>query len=482
VDVKLPARLLSRIPVARRPTAAWIETAFLVLLVPLCGMWLNPTDPLFVRTAFPWAILAPLVAALRYGFAPGFGAAAALAFLTVAGWKGLVPLRIPAGELSAERTVGLLLAGMLAGEFSGLWRRRMEALERVHAHQRLRFESFLRSYQALRLSHELLESRLGGASPTLREALRALGDLPLARPDALAQRILELCATFAQVRQGAIFLAGAADGPLPSAPTAALGPAPELADPIVAEALRRREVVAFDSALAATAGARSPSVVLAAPLEDVEGRLWGVLAVTDLPFAAYDNAGAEPRLAGTPARFAALAGHLADRLAFGAPAELAEGRQAEGVQAFARRLRRAAHDRRAHGIPSGVVQLAFDTQPGKDGKDGKSAPALAETIARQRRVTDHVLTARRRDGRAIVTLLLPMTDDLGVARYLGRVEAAVREATGASLSEAGVSVVQRAAIDDTSRIAALDLDGETAVALAQDQDDDEPAPRETARR
>jgi hypothetical protein len=125
------------------------------------------------------------------------------------------------------------------------------------------------------------------------------------------------------------------------------------------------------------------------------------------------------------------------------------------------------------------VQLAFDAQPGKD---GKSAPALAETIARQRRVTDHVLTARRRDGRAIVTLLLPMTDDLGVARYLGRVEAAVREATGASLSEAGVSVVQRAAIDDTSRIAALDLDGETAVALAQDQDDDEPAPRETARR
>jgi hypothetical protein len=459
VELTLPARLLSRLPVARRPTVAWIETALLVLLVPLCGMWLNPADPLFVRSAFPWAILAPLLAGLRYGFAPGFGAAAALGFLSVAAWKGAIPLRLPAGELSAERTVGLLLAGMITGEFSGLWRRRMEALERLHAHQRLRFESFVRSYQTLRLSHDVLESRLGGASPTLREALRALADLPVAEPEPLAQRILELFATFAQVRQGAIFLATAPDGSLPATPTALLGPAPELTDPIVAEALKRREVVAFDSAVAATAVAGAQAVVLAAPLEDVEGRLWGVLAVTELPFAAYAD--------GAPARFAALAGHVADRVAFGAPGQLTDERHADGAQAFARQLRRAAYDRRAHGIPSGVVQLAIEAKGG----------ALAETIAKQRRVTDQVLTGRRRDGRAVVTLLLPMTDDLGVARYLGRVEAAVREATGGSLAEAGVTVVQRASIDDGNRIAALDLDGET-VALGHD----EPAPRETARR
>jgi hypothetical protein len=443
-------RLLSRIPVAQRPAAVWIETALVVLLVPVLGIWLNPADPLFVRTGFPWAVLAPLVAGLRYGFGPGFGAAAALGFVTVAAWKGIVPLHFPAGELSAERTVGLLLCGMITGEFSGLWRRRIEAIESQHAHQRLRFESFVRSYQALRISHDLLESRVGGAAPTLREALRALGDLPAgkdARPDALAQPILQLFATFAQVRQGAIFLTAEPGGPLSARPAAHLGPAAQLDDPLIEEALRRHQVVAFDSALGATTTAgRSHAVVLAAPLEDVEGRLWGVLAVTDLPFSAYD--------AEAPARFAALAGHVADRLAFHAPERLGADDGAENVQAFERRLRRAAHDRRAHGLASGVVQLAIE---------GKRAAEIAETIARQRRVTDQVLTWRRRDGRTTVTLLLPMTDDVGVARYLGRVEAAVRQVTGASLAESGVRILQHTAIDDGDRMAALELDGETAV-------------------
>jgi hypothetical protein len=461
VDVRVP--LLSRIPVARRPAAVWIEIALLVLLVPALGLWLNPTDPLFVRSAFPWAVLVPLVAGLRYGFAPGFGAAAALVFAMVAAWKGALPLHIPANELPAQRTVGLLLAGMITGEFSGLWHRRIEALESVHAHQRLRFESFVRSYQALRISHDLLEGRLGGAAPTLRDALRALADLPAEGPgsEALGPRILELFTTFAEVRQGALFLAAEPGGPLSAKPAAALGAAPELTDPLVEEALRRREVVAFDSAVsAATSTARPQAVVLAVPLEDVEGRVWGLLAVTDLPFAAF---GAE-----APARFAALAGHVADRLAFEAPGRPTDDRHAEGVLAFTRRLRRAAHDRRVHGLASGVVQFAVE---------GKRAAELVETIAGQRRVTDQVLTSPARDGRSIVTLLLPMTDDIGVARYLGRVETAVRAATGGSLSDSGVRVVQHAAIDDTDRIAALDLAGEPPLTRGSD----DPARREAAR-
>jgi hypothetical protein len=456
VELTLRSRLLSRIPAARRPAAVWIETAILVLLVPALGLWLNPADPLFVRSGFPWAVLAPLLAGLRYGFGPGFGAAAALAFVTLGAWKGILPLSFPAGELSAERTVGLLLCGMITGEFSGLWRRRIEAIESLQAHQRVRFDSFVRSYQALRVSHDLLESRLGGAAPTLREALRALGDLPAGKdlgPAALGDRILGLFATFAQVRQGALFLVEEPGGPLSDLPAARLGPAPEPDDPLIAQALRTHEVVGFGSAVEATrAGDRARAVVLAAPLEDVEGRLWGVLAVTDLPFSAYD--------AEAPGRFAALAGHVADRLAFHAPERPAEARRDDEVAAFTRRLRRAAHDRRAHGLASGVVQLSVE---------GSRAAEVAEAIARQRRVTDQVLTFRRHDGRAMVTLLLPMTDDLGVARYLGRVETAVREVTGASLAEAGVRVLRHGAIDDQDRIGALELDGES---FAADGDDD----------
>ena len=253
--------------------------------------------------------------------------------------------------------------------------------------------------------------------------------------EALARQILDLFATFAQVRQGAVFLAAEPDTPLPAKATAALGAAPELSDPIVEEALRQRELVAFDSAVVATkAGARPGTVVLAVPLEDVEGQRWGVLAVSDLPFSAY---GAEAR-----ARIAALAGHVADLLACGAPRRLAGPHHEESVDGFTRRLRRAAHDRRTHGIASGVVQFSLE---------GNRAPALAAAIVRQRRVTDAVLTSRRRDGRETVTLLLPMTDDIGVARYLGRVETVVREATGVALREAGVKIVAHVGIDASDR-------------------------------
>ena len=70
--------------------------------------------------------------------------------------------------------------------------------------------------------------------------------------------------------------------------------------------------------------------------------------------------------------------------------------------------------------------------------EGNRAGALAAAIVQQRRITDAVLASRRRDGCETVTLLLPMTDDIGVARYLGRIETVVREATGVALREAGV--------------------------------------------
>jgi hypothetical protein len=235
-----------------------------------------------------------------------------------------------------------------------------------------------------------------------------------------------------------VFLAPAPGEPVAEEAAARLGAEPALADPIIQAALRDRAVVGFESPLAAVRA--GGAVVLAAPLEDVEGRLWGVLAVTDLPLAAHD--------AGTPARFAALAGHVADRLAFSAPGRLAAERREEDAQSFARSVRRAVLDHRQHGLASGVVQFAVE---------GKRAAELAEAIARQRRVTDRVLRAGGGEGRTTVTLLLPMTDDIGRARYLGRVEGMVRDLTGTTMAEAGVRLLEHAAVSDLDRMGTLEL-------------------------
>jgi len=43
---------------------------------------------------------------------------------------------------------------------------------------------------------------------------------------------------------------------------------------------------------------------------------------------------------------------------------------------------------------------------------------------------------------------LPLTDEIGIARYLARVEAQVRARTGSSLGDSGIEVVYRASVDD----------------------------------
>ena len=47
-------------------------------------------------------------------------------------------------------------------------------------------------------------------------------------------------------------------------------------------------------------------------------------------------------------------------------------------------------------------------------------------------------------------MLLPLTDEIGIARYLARVEAQVRARTGSSLGDSGIEVVYRASVDDES--------------------------------
>jgi CBS domain-containing protein len=503
-------------------------------LVPLVGLVIHREDPLFVRAAFPWGLLVPVLVALRYGFAPGFVAAAGSVFLMVAAWRQLVPLRFPLQRFPAELAVGTILVTMLAGEFSDAWTRRLAALERAEAHGRRRFEGFARAYQVLRLSHEELEARASTGTASLREGLRAvreMGELvdlawhgpDLPTPDLvatgerehehehergggyarghegdrlpgrdgdddrppradgrgpeapapawpLARAILELFVNHAEVRLASVFLRdGRSDDGAPPAlgrPLAAFGEEVAASDPLVVEAWRRREAVGFDSLAdaarasvglgmgpggraeggmapgdaAASGGGLGPrtGLVLAIPLVDVDGGLWGLVAIRDVPFAAYSPAHRQ--------RMVVLAGHVADLLAFG---RAADGAREASRRTFTRELRRAVHDQRVYGIDAAMVRLRV-TAGAED--------VVSRIVIEGRRATDRVLRTGRRDGGAVMNVLLPFTDEDGIARYLDRIEQQLRHRTGASLSDSGVEVLSRSTLhEEATRRAIAEL-------------------------
>ena len=427
----------------RRPLSAWVESGVLALLVPLIGAWVSRRDPLFVHAAFPWSVVAPLIAGVRYGFAAGFGCAALIVFTMLGAWQHVLPLPLPLAfpseEFPMQLGVGLLIVGMLAGEFSDLWKRRLQGLETEQQQLRRRFDGFARTYQALRLSHDLLESRVAGMTTTVREGLRALGEAGFPRADAAtsARRVLELFATHCDARVAAVYLCEDDSDQLPDLPTARLGELTVRRDhPLIVEALRRKAVasVTFADPPAASAASSSPSgatdLLIAAPFVDLDDRVRGLLVVADMPFMAF---GAE-----TLRRIAVLSGRLGDLL--GAERD-ARGEDRAAVAAFTRALQRALRDRRAHGLLAGVVRFAITP---------RADAGLAPYLSGQRRTTDRALASSAAGGGAAVTVLLPLTDEIGVARYLARVEAQVLARTGSSLSDSGVEVIYRASIDEES--------------------------------
>ncbi len=420
--------------------SAWIESGVLALLVPLAGAWVSRRDPLFVHAAFPWSAVAPLIAGVRYGFGAGFGCAALVVFTMLGAWQRFLPLSFPADEFPVQLSVGLLIVGMVAGEFSDLWKRRLQGLETEQEQLRRRFEGFARTYQALRLSHDLLESRVAGARGTVREGLRALADGAFARADATttAARILDIFATHCDARVAAVYLFGDDGVELPDAPSASLGALAARRDhPLILEALRRKAVASLtlpDPTAADGTGAAGPvspapgDLLIAAPFVDLDDRVRGLLVVTDMPFMAF---GGE-----TLRRIAVLAGRIGDLL--GAERE-ARGEEPAAVAAFTRALQRALRERRAHGLLAGVVRFAVAA---------RADAALASLLCGARRTTDRALARAAPSGGSAVTVLLPLTDEIGIARYLARVEAQVRARTGASLGDSGIDVVYRAAVDD----------------------------------
>ena len=416
----------------RSVASAWIESGVLALLVPLIGFWVSRRDPLFVRAAFPWSVVAALIAGVRYGFAAGFGCAALIVFIMLGAWQNVLPLPFPSEDFPVQLGVGLLIVGMVAGELADLWKRRLQGLETEQAQQRRRFDGFARTYQALRLSHDLLESRVAGLTTTVREGLRALSEESFPRGDAAgaARQILELFATHCDLRAGAVYLCDAAGG-LPSAPSAQLGEvAPARAHPLIVEALRRGAVASAPGFGPGGSLGVAGDLLVAAPFIDLDDRVRGLLVVADMPFMAF---GPE-----TLRRIAVLAGRLGDLL--GAERD-AHGEDRAAVSSFIGALYRSLRERRAHGLLAGVVRFVVAA---------RTDAAVTHLLCGQRRATDRAIATGGVAGGTNVTVLLPLTDEIGIARYLARVEAQVHARTGASLGDSGVEVVYRASIDDQS--------------------------------
>lgn len=402
-----------------RPPVIAAETVLLPCLMVALSLWLNPLDPLWLKSSFPWLWLAPLVLALRYGPLPGIGGSTVL----LVAWFAFQARGWVAPEFPKLNFLGGLITIMLCGEFSSLWLARARRAEAMQHYLDQRLEQLTEQFYLLRLSHDRLEQDLIGRPLSLREAIAALRNLTLsaaAGEDTMAGAapLLKLLAQYCQLENAALH-AVAPHGEIENEPCAVLGaPFPlHPDDGLVRYALNHNALAHVQTELPPSAGDSRYLVVAPLRANDV---VLGLLLVKQAPFFALH----QDMLQTLNLMLSYYADGLRAREVVG-PLLMDVACPPE----FALELVRLCHTRQESGIGSVVVALEFHTQAGYED--------LPQLTLRQQRSLDVTWLLPTEEGALLITLM-PLATESTADGYLTRIERWVETLRGDSLADAGV--------------------------------------------
>lgn len=412
-------------PTPVSPFLAWTETVAFCLLFPALGWWLDPDDPFFIAAAFPWIVLAPLLPALRYGFTHGFVGALILIGLMALGWEeGL----LPGNRFPAQLGIGLLVLGMIAGEFADTYQRRIDQQRVINDYQRTRLDEFTRNYHLLKVSHDRLEQRLAAGTHSLRGALldlrrRLTGLETSANPlETASQRIIGIFASFGWIQVAGLYEVHRMH--IGARPLATLGElhAVDPFDPLIRHALTKGELASIREELLAGNEDQGKNLLAAVPLVDVNEHVWGLLVVQEMPFIALHEENL--RL------LAVMGGHIGDILA--ASRGLGEETSLE-AGAFLHHLARALRDHRKYGIPALVLVIEFP-------QEHPELDTMIELFLSQVRGLDHPWRLREPGHEHVLFLLMPLTAEHELEPYRQRMERQLKEALGGGFETLGIQL------------------------------------------
>ncbi|HET7062549.1 MAG TPA: protein PelD [Nitrosospira sp.] len=382
----------------------WIETFGLTAIVLGVSFITQQNDPFRLGVGFPWPVLAPLLAGLRYGFIHGF--ASALAILAALGISLDQQWQV-ASELPLSFAIGVVIVAMVAGEFRDIWGRRLHRLEGAYQYRAERLEEFTRNYQLLRLSHDRLEQTVANSGLSLREGIMHLqssldsidGTSDLPGPS--LQRLIEFMAGYASLTRACIV--GIRGNRVRANVLARVGEPFEIdeSDPVLTGALETGELTAVNSMAGTSGGQRQ--LLVAIPLSDSTGEVHAMLLVKSMPFFAFHENNLK--------LIAVLAAHGIDHLRFGTAAS--------SVARFIAAFDRVYQDHLTFKLDATLLRLSGNP-PDVEAANGKLRSAI--------RAIDITCIACD-NGKPVVWILLPLTDSVHAQAWMQRLDSVLAKMT-----------------------------------------------------
>ena len=372
-------------------------------LIPLALLWWVPMQAL--QHVLPLVCLSPLLLGLRHGFNAGAGAAAMMSAAVV--W---VTLANPGmrGAFSGAQIIGLMIAGMGAGEARDLWIARVRQLDVLSRHHQTRLSQFTNAYHLLQVSHAQLVQRMAGGENNLRTALERLKqrepyfDRVTQEPlDGLAGALLEI-----MVEQAGLYAANVyalnERGMLRLPAVARAGNAPELSifNPLLRETLQAGTLTSVHPGQDASLD----QVLAIVPLVDSTGHIHGVVSVHDMPFTQVNQ--------DTFELLGVLGSHMGDILAH-RPRPMGD---TQGRYTLRESLQRNLADVDKHDLSVALVACKVLGGPHRD--------VLVALCLQDGRGLDQSWTSIDREGHPVVVKLMPLTPESGARAYLARMQSA----------------------------------------------------------
>ncbi|MCK7551657.1 PelD GGDEF domain-containing protein [Marinobacter goseongensis] len=392
----------------------WLETLLLTGFFVVLGAWNRPDDPFYVSGGFPWPVLAPLLVGLRYGFFMALVSA-----LLIIGGLGLHLRETSAGQaFPVVWAIGIMAVSLLAGEFRDYWGRQLEKLNASNRYRQVRLEEFTRNFYLLKVSHDRLEQQLAGSSSSLREALRRLyAEFAHTGPQGLSREnaglMLQLLVRYGQLQIAAIYpMKNHRLGDEPIATVGAFRPV-KSSDPLLAHALAERSLVSVQTEYRKHMDDLDTDLLAAIPLIDSEDRIIAMCLIEAMPFFNF-----QPK---SLRLLAILAGHMADIVQEQQSVPTAISQE---WRHFHMQLARVGRDAARFGLPAALVALEMH--------DAHQATIITSHIRKIRRGLDVVVETGDPEVQQVI-ILMPLTDELGLAGYMQRLNEELQERLGKPL-------------------------------------------------
>lgn len=403
--------------------ARWSETLLLPVLAIGLAWWASPDDPLLTSAAFPWLWLAPTLVALRYGVLAGLVSTT----LLLGDWLLADALGRAGAAFPRHVFFGGGLLVLICGEFSDVWRDRLERMDETNIYIAERLSRLTKRHLLLNLSHDRLEQEMLARPGSLRDALVRLRDIAVAArapgaalPD--VEGLLQLLAQYVNIEAATLYRTppGAA---LPGVPAGTLGEPEPLAadDAMLQRALAERQLVHIASEDVTLE--RPSTQLVVAPLIAGDDTLIGVLAVSRLPFFSLNVENLQ--------MLSVILAYYADHVHGAEDVAALHARLPTLPVMYAQELSRLISMQRRTGLSSQIVVMSFV------GEHSDEIPAQFLRIKRGLDLYWQTLDAR---GHPVIAVLMPFAAPAACEGFVARIDGWLRHHFGGDSDSLGINI------------------------------------------